>query len=484
MRRTSNSTTGRSASTGRAGARSTNSGATPAQVVQVSAIDTIFPTIPTAKADEILALCKHKELTKCEGEPTYEPMTTIRTELAQNARAIKVHFQGGKHGVMGVVLDPAVSRTMTGEDWHVPASKGKYPTFTAGATEAEKKVELAEFITVETDIKIVQVATEVLRNQLTDAVDEDYIAELYDPIFQYENHTPAEILAHIFENYAGLDDQEIEKNRKVFEEPPDLSKPIDVYYRKQEKCQAIATDGKVAISEAEMVTQLQLHLGKTGTVNTAYLAWKDKGPAERTWKNGKSHFRKALKGAADVNKLTANEAGFGANAARWPMAANEQKEAVRDELRAEMHEALDNMAYAATTKQESFELLVAAVTKLTAEQAKLAETIKSLEKKVRGQSNGGGKGNGGKANSGDGKSYAQIAADQEAAAGNNGTWPEWTDPNAYCWSCGYKVRKGHTSETCKRKKDGHTSAKCKATRANTMGGSQENAGWGFPPNGK
>ena len=47
--------------------------------------------------------------------------------------------------------------------------------------------------------------------------------------------------------------------------------------------------------------------------------------------------------------------------------------------------------------------------------------------------------------------------------------------NGYCWSHGYKVGKSHTSITCNAKADGHQAS---TTRANIMGGSTLNKGWG------
>jgi hypothetical protein len=43
--------------------------------------------------------------------------------------------------------------------------------------------------------------------------------------------------------------------------------------------------------------------------------------------------------------------------------------------------------------------------------------------------------------------------------------------NNYCWTCGYKVGKTHTSLTCATRNPGH---KTEATRADNMGGSQAN----------
>ena len=44
----------------------------------------------------------------------------------------------------------------------------------------------------------------------------------------------------------------------------------------------------------------------------------------------------------------------------------------------------------------------------------------------------------------------------------------------YCWSHGYKMKKGHNSATCRYKREGHNTT---ATRSNTMGGLTYSKGW-------
>ena len=54
-----------------------------------------------------------------------------------------------------------------------------------------------------------------------------------------------------------------------------------------------------------------------------------------------------------------------------------------------------------------------------------------------------------------------------------GTFPG-LEPMGYCWSHGWRVRKGHSSSTCSRRKTGHNAT---ATQENTKGGSDYNKGW-------
>ena len=122
------------------------------------------------------------------------------------------------------------------------------------------------------------------------------------------------MLEHIFTNYAKIDDTLLIKNKRDFEEPPDLNLPIEVYFKKQEQCQRLAADGKVPISEADIVMQVQTDLGATGLINTKCLAWKKKVAMERKWAPAKKYFCAAINNVKELNNLTTGEAGLTSNA--------------------------------------------------------------------------------------------------------------------------------------------------------------------------
>ena len=200
--------------------------------VMVSAMDTYIPNVPEVSAKDIMARFKTTTLTKIEGEPTYIEMDNIRDELYRNAMAIKSCFGGGKLGHLGMIMQPVLYTIEAGEAWSVAQSSGTYPTFAPGATEHEKKAKMATFIVVEKAIKVEDVMQNLLRNQVLKAVDPEYYMELEHSIFQYDQVSVMELLTHLFKNYAKIDDQLLENNKELYAEAPDLSKPIDMYFRK------------------------------------------------------------------------------------------------------------------------------------------------------------------------------------------------------------------------------------------------------------
>ena len=426
------------------------------QQVTVSMMDTFIPTIPEVSAEALAARFKTSSLTKIDGPPTHSDMDDIRDEIYRNCLAVKSIFGGGKHGCMGMMMADDLYLVEAGEAFVVPVSEGSYPNFPAGADEDAKKRETAAFIKREKAIKTVEVMKELLRNLILEAVDPAYYAELEHRIYQYDHVEPRDLLHHLVKHYAKIDDQMIEDNYASFTEAPDLTEPIDVYFRKQERCQRLASDGGVPISEASLVQQLQLHIGKTGLVNTSYTKWKEKPKPQQTWIAAKIWFRKALGDAEDINKLTTGEAGLTANSVIKKTAATEEK--VREEIQDQLGDAFDNLAMAATAKNDTIDNLVRSVSQLTATNAKQSEQIIKLTEDRK-----------------------RALAGKPSANTTVKAPDSWLNPNGYCWSCGYKVGWKHGSDNCRKKAEGHKSA---ATRQDTMGGSKIGAGFGTAPNGK
>ena len=445
-----------------------------ASPAQPSPFDTFIPKIPEVKAEDIKARFKIQTLPEIEGEPYYEALDDTREWLARNAMAVETSFGGGDHGHLGLVETGVIYQTLTGHAWYIPTTQGIFPIFAQGATNAEKRDEVAKFIVREGDIKKAKLTEELLRNQLLKAVEEKYYLELKDRTFRYDRVKLNVLLAHLFKHYGKIDEMLISQNKETFNQPPDMSQPIDVYFDRLLKCQKLSADAGYKIEENDMVLQLATSLGTTGLINEEYNAWRKKPISDRTWATAKTHFRDALEDASGIEKLTTAGGGLLANSATKAPAAPTTKaieDHVRKDIAEQLGESFDNLALAATMKSDVIESLTKSVAELTAMNNTLVEEVKKLreglDKALKALRNNGGGGDGG--------------GDVCTQANRNGPWPSWTDPDAYCWSCGYKLRKGHTSATCRLKhKPQH---KKEATRQNTMGGSTNNKGWGNPPNG-
>ena len=125
--------------------------------------------------------------------------------------------------------------------------------------------------------------------------------------------------------------------------------------------QRLAADGEIPIIEAEMVLQVQTHLGATGVVNTKYLAWKKKAAAERKWALAKKYFCAAISDVKELSKLTTGKAGLTANAA---VAYKSTEQQVREEISEKLGESFDTLAMAAMAKNDTIESLVKTISEI------------------------------------------------------------------------------------------------------------------------
>ena len=65
-----------------------------------------------------------------------------------------------------------------------------------------------------------------------------------------------------------------EDKHKLFNEPIDPTKPLAIYTKKQERCQALAADSGNPITMADMVQTGVMHAVATGLIHNAYQEWK------------------------------------------------------------------------------------------------------------------------------------------------------------------------------------------------------------------
>jgi len=133
--------------------------------------------------------------------------------------------------------------------------------------------------------------------------------------------------------------------------------------------------------------------------------------------------------------------------------------AIDNDLSEKMVHSLDNLANAAVQKNDTVEKLVLTNNQLATANATLTEHIARLQAhnttllQLLENHTGG-----------------STSGVNTTTTANYNAW----DPTGYCWTHGFKVKKGHTRKSCKTRNDGHQEG---AIRHNTMGGNQNNIKW-------
>lgn len=168
-----------------------------------SPYDTLIPKIPNVCAEDIQAWFKVKAIPKIEGRPSYQPLNKIFEMLQRSAMPVETSLGGRNHGHLGLVMKDVLYQTETGgTSFTIPASGGLLPMFTPNAMEAEKHTAMAKFIVRENDIKKTNLTEKLLRNQLTDAITEEYYQELKDATYGYDRVPLHIVMGHLFTNYS------------------------------------------------------------------------------------------------------------------------------------------------------------------------------------------------------------------------------------------------------------------------------------------
>ena len=81
----------------------------------------------------------------------------------------------------------------------------------------------------EHNIKKADFTQELLKKQFLEAVPQEYYLVLNTGVLRYDGSSGYDLLTHVFDNYAKLDDHLVISNKKEFEEAPDSTRPIDTY---------------------------------------------------------------------------------------------------------------------------------------------------------------------------------------------------------------------------------------------------------------
>ena len=394
------------------------------------------------------ALMPHQSLTKIIGEPTHAAMKKLEKELAANLIAVACPWGVGR-GYLGELLPAAIFQARYGAPYTPPAAAPPaYPVIPPGATTALREELRATNEEAQQHWQTMLHVRRLAVNLASEAIENIYYAELDDPIEGLNGVEIQDLLDHIKDCYCHIDQSDLDANLEKFNQGIDPSVPLIAYIRKQEDCQEFANDGHVQISEETMVTTGTKHALQCGAFTESWKEWNRTPRANRSWLAWKNHWTRAFEEQRTIQRLTGGE-----------FAAHSATQGQDDTLATQMVTSLDNLAMAAVQKNETIEKLIQ-INKMK------EKTITNLMAQLEDE----------RATSTKLLEIIHKAGLQTGKNTNSGSGTHYTnwDPNGYCWTHGYKVKKWHNSKTCKTRNNGHKEG---ATRANTMGGSQENIGW-------
>ena len=402
--------------------------------------------------DDITTKFPTKNIPEIHGEPTYDSITSIKTEIYANAAVIPNALGGGQHGHIGLIMEAPLYATLSNIPFIVPQDPGPLPVFNPNLryTTAERETVIREHKETRRLYDTITNVELALRNQVINAVDEVYLSEKRNRYTGYHRVSTRELLDHLMQRYGKITPLACKQNKTCFEEQLDTSQPIDVYFRRIDDCLQFAVDASLPFSLEQTLETVYYAISASGLYVDGCKAWRKRGQNTKTWVAFKKFFASEYHNLREQMNMNAQQTGFHSASAVFAPTTPSQVPQIT--------EALDNLTMATVNDRNIIAQLTQANAELTSTNKKLVQQMEDAVKSIR--------------------TLMENDAKREKEKSERAkTYNERFDPNGYCWSHGYKVTFDHTSCNCTVKKPGH---KDNATRANTMGGSQLNKKWKHP----
>ena len=402
---------------------------------------------PSARTPEdYIASFPNPVLLAIQGEPTYEQLAVVKSQLAENAASVSSSRGGGGHGYLGLIMTPAGYLTLTGHAFVLPNQVETVVTIDGiNPTQAQIQEQVrqhAEMLREWMEYNNLELA---LKIQQTKAIEPLYLSAIRDRVVGFRNQTPRQIIDYLFDNYGQITPQQLKANHDDFTKAWDPSTPFESIINQIEDTVEYAAQGQAPFTEEQVLNNAYNLIFQTGMFERDCLDWVRKRADDKTWATLKTHFLAAYRHSRDLRR-TAQHAGY----QQANMALFQQNE----EFHQDTQDALANLAVSNTADRTHMTTMQEQVRNLTQQleaTQKLLASIKTTQT----------------------SSPAPTHITTRDTSAPRATRAKWTpsDRGGYCWSCGYLVcPEKHKSSHCNRKKPGHQDA---ASRADNIGGSEK-----------
>jgi hypothetical protein len=407
-------------------------------------------------ADEEIDLT---DITRNNSQPTLISITKARREIS---RQLQTRVCAGPHthdhGHSYIVWNNSdwLKKRKVTSPITPPANPGLYGGNTHMLLEIHRTEQLAW--------KRYKLAQAAIKKMIFHAFKDYHFLELQDDNGDIIGYTAIQLFEHLIDQYVQPEDitDQITELHQILEQNYDPTEEPQVYYKAVQDAGNTLESLNEIVDESTLIrhglNQFKEHLDLKMDIK----AWKKLARGDKTWKNFKSHYTRAINdNKSDTGSLKA--IGM-ANAVKEQVDQNKENQRVLAQATVEANDKIELLEkqqvqlYAALMAKQPQQLQASPLQDTT------AATIKALTDKInrlKGGNGGGGRRGDRKAGS---KSYPR---NNESGIRTTRRW----DNDHYCWTCGYDIK--HTSMTCTYITDTANHRK-EATATNTMGGSTRN----------
>ena len=237
---------------------------------------------------------QHKVLTKVVGQPTYESLQLLSTEIKANASSVPSTLGGGLYGHLGLILSDERYATLAHSvPWVTPQNPGPFDPpnpATAAQIEAAKDVWRERKLTFE----LCQATEKALIAQIVDSIDSIYLRALLNRVTgQYSNSISA-VLAHLFTTHGKITPQQVKATEMaVYSMHYSILLPVDTVFNSIDDLADLAGHANSPLTSQQMIDLAFVLLSKEPILQQDLRLWNRKPIQERTWPNMIMHFCEA-----------------------------------------------------------------------------------------------------------------------------------------------------------------------------------------------
>ena len=402
---------------------------------------------------------QHKMLKRISGQPTYETLQILSTEIKANAASVPSTLGGGQYGHLGLILSADRYATLPNTvPWVRPPNPGP---FAPPANGTGPQLEAAKDVWRELKLSfdLCQATEKALIAQIVESIDPIYLRPLLNRITgQYSTDVSA-VLLHLFATHGKITPQQVKaKEMSTFNMHYDISLPVDTVFNAIDDLIDLAEHALSPMSPQQMIDLAYVIFARQPILQQDLRLWNRRPTNERTWANMLQHFRDAQ---SDLSYLPTAGDVFHQQPFHQANAVSEMADLVAQRLL----EAIPPGDTPPTdTANAVFQQRNSA---LAAREAALLTQMTDMMALMR---------NGATATSNvshprDTRQPGSCSGRSNARSSHRGSRRPVSAPRSYCWSHGACA---HSSSQCNTQLPGHQSS---ATFTNMQGGSTSNCYW-------
>ena len=246
------------------------------------------------------------------GEPTFDQLKKLFSQLKINAQCIHSSRGGGNHGHLGLVLSPVDYQQLTLTPFIRPVDPGDFvlPT-NINLTMDQITVLKENHKSLRSQFEKVDAVEAALKQFLVEALDADFLLEIRNSTTERLEGTIPHIMTRLFRSYGNLTAKELLKKQQTLTNYTyDPHQPIDILFQVAQDYQDYSTFHGTPQPPTTIITTVYEVLRRTTQFQRALEDWTARPDNTKTWDNFKVAIRIASQNLREHAPDTTAQAGF------------------------------------------------------------------------------------------------------------------------------------------------------------------------------